>query len=783
MKKLILHHSYNAHNTTMIKLSTSRKTNRIATLNCTLRMIVLLLIPFATANAQQTASRPKIGVTLSGGGAKGFAHIGILQAMDSAGLKVDYITGTSMGSVVGGLYAAGYSGNSIEAIARKLDWTFLFSTAPQLSSVGIEEKDEFNKYALELPFEKGEFKIGTGIIEGQELWLKFAELFHPVYNVTDFSKLSIPFRCIGTDLSTGNAVVMDKGNIITSIRASMAIPSIFTPVQYQGKTLVDGGVVNNFPVLDVKEMGADFVIGVNLNKGLGKAEDLKTIFDVLLQLAFFKDASTFEEHKKACDIYILPELGDYGAGSFASSDSIIDVGKKYGKQYYPIFKKLADSLNAIYPQEPFVKDRLPKNGALKINSASVEGLKKTTSKFFLGLLDIKNKRNLVFSEKKLAEAIREVYGSRYYKKINYDFVTDASGKIDLRFKVEENVLTAVKLGLNYNSFSKLSLILNMTSRDLLLKESRALATVAISENPRLYLEYFKYLGKSRKLGVNFSYFNENIDYPIYKEFRLSETIRSTYFNFDLRAQYSINRNSYIGISQQFNNAKLKTIESPDVLFKSKNRYYHSYLSYVYNNVDKKYFTTEGWKIRAEAGYVFSQEMDNSSKENGIETPSDTTLFNAHDYGRILLRIERFKSLNSKFVILQNITIGYLTSSNPFPTNGFQLGGVGENMINQVQFYGLNDAELKTGSVATAQVGLQYKLAKSMYLTGRVNISLYDFHNQSLNTLSATHNFLSGYALTLGFDSSIGPIEISSMYCDQDGSFRTNLNLGFRFLKQ
>jgi len=373
--------------------------NRIDPLCHALSIITLLLLSFTAVTAQQTATRPKIGLTLSGGGAKGFAHIGILQAIDSAGLKVDYITGTSMGSVVGGLYAAGYSGDSIEAVARTLDWSFLFSTVPQLSSIRIEEKDEFNKYAVELPFEKGKFKLGKGIIEGQELWLKFAELFHPVYNITDFSKLSIPFSCIGTDLSTGKAVVMNKGNIITCIRASMAIPSIFTPVQYQGMTLVDGGVVDNFPVLDVKQMGADFVIGVNLNKGLKKAEDLKGIVDILLQLAFYKDADAFEAHRKACDIYILPELGDFGSGSFASSDSIIDIGKKYGRLYYPMFKKLADSLNALYPQEPFVKERLPKIETLKISSYSVDGLKKTTTKFFLGLLGVHKKQSMVFSEK------------------------------------------------------------------------------------------------------------------------------------------------------------------------------------------------------------------------------------------------------------------------------------------------------------------------------------------------------------------------------------------------
>jgi NTE family protein len=744
-----------------------------------LNILALLLICIGSAIAQ-TSARPKIGVTLSGGGAKGFAHIGILQAIDSAGLKVDYITGTSMGSVVGGLYASGYSGNSIEDFARELDWNILFSTAPQLNAIRIEEKDEFNKYALEVPFEAGKLKIGTGVIEGQELWLKFAELFYPVYNITDFSQLSIPFKCIATDLSTGDAVVMGDGNLITAIRASMAIPAIFTPVQYHEKTLVDGGVVNNFPVLDVKEMGADFVIGVNLNKGLAEAKELKTAFDVLLQIAFFKDASMFEQHKKECDIYILPDLEGHGTGSFSAADSIIDIGKKYGRLYYPRFKKLADSLNLLYP-ETFEKDRLPKTKVVNIRSYSVDGLKNTTPEFFFGLLALEE--NVDFSNEKLAEAIRTAYGSRYYKKIQYDFITDDSGKTDLKFKVEENALTAVKVGLNYNTATKLSLIINITSRDLLFKESRALGSVSVSENPRLNLEYFKYLGKHRRFGFNTTYYKEIIDYPIYDDFDLSETLRSNYSYVDLRLQYSLTRNSYIGANHQFNNSRLRTIESPDITFKTKDRYYHTYLGYQYNNVDKKYFTTRGWRIRVDAGIVYGQRTDYSTIENGNETSTDTTLFDTKNYGRLFFKADRFASVHPKLVFIQNITAGFLTSDQPYPTNAFQLGGIGENFINQVQFYGLNDIEIKTGSVVSGQLGLQYKLAKSIYLTGRVNIALYNFHNESFSSLSASRNFLSGYGLTFGYDSAIGPIDITAMFCDQDGSFRTNVNLGFRFLKQ
>lgn len=271
---------------------------------------ILLLVFFLSviATAQNKKVRPKIGVTLSGGGAKGLAHIGVLQAIDRAGLKVDFITGTSMGSVVGGLYAAGYSGDTIEILTKRLDWGVLFSASPQLSEIGIEEKSEYDKYALTIPIEKRKVKIGKGMIEGQELWLKLAEFFEPVYNITDFNKLPIPFKCMGTDLSTGNAIEMDHGSIISAIRASMAIPTVFTPVKYDDKLLADGGMVNNFPVSNVKEMGADYVIGVNLNHGLSKAEDLNSALDILGQIAFFKDAAIIQQQRDACDIYIFPNF-------------------------------------------------------------------------------------------------------------------------------------------------------------------------------------------------------------------------------------------------------------------------------------------------------------------------------------------------------------------------------------------------------------------------------------------------------------------------------------------
>ncbi len=191
-----------------------------------------------------------------------------------------------MGSIIGSLYAVGYSADSIERIARAIDWDLLLSNQSSLRSIFMEEKEEYSKYVIELPWVNHRFRLPSGVLQGQELWLKFSELFFPVYNEKDFSRFSIPFRCIGTDVGTGEAVVMKDGEIISAVRSSMAIPSVFTAVEYKGKKLIDGGLVRNFPVKDVKEMGADFVIGSNVATGLMPSEKVRNALQILLQVAF-----------------------------------------------------------------------------------------------------------------------------------------------------------------------------------------------------------------------------------------------------------------------------------------------------------------------------------------------------------------------------------------------------------------------------------------------------------------------------------------------------------------
>jgi len=225
--------------------------------------IAFLLLPI-TSFSQETTKRPKIGLVLSGGGAKGFAHIGVLKVLEEAGVKVDYIAGTSMGAVIGGLYASGYSATQIDSIFYNTDFDELLQDYIPRSSKSFYEKRNDQMYALTLPFDKLKIGVPIALSKGMYNYNLLSKLTHKVRHVRDFNKLPIPFLCIATDIEKGEQVILKEGYLAQAMLASSAFPSLFSPVEIDGKLLIDGGVVNNYPVEEIRKMGADIVIGVDV---------------------------------------------------------------------------------------------------------------------------------------------------------------------------------------------------------------------------------------------------------------------------------------------------------------------------------------------------------------------------------------------------------------------------------------------------------------------------------------------------------------------------------------
>ncbi|MEO0526883.1 MAG: patatin-like phospholipase family protein, partial [Bacteroidota bacterium] len=311
----------------------------------------LLLVP-SLLFSQETVipEKPiKVGLVLSGGGAKGMAHIGALKVIEEAGVQVDYIGGTSMGAIVGALYASGYSAMELDSIFKNTDFLELIQDNLPRDAKTFYEKDDSERYALTLPFNKFKISFPASISGGQNIYNELVRLMYHVKDVGDFKKLPIPFFCIATDLETGQEVVLDKGYLPEAIMASGTFPSLFEPSEINGRILIDGGVVNNYPIQKVKDMGPDVIIGVDVQHGLSDRESLQSATEVLLQINNFRTVQDMVEKSKRTDIYIKPDIADFSVIDFGLGNDIIKSGEVAAKQQYESLKMLSIQQNRQKP--------------------------------------------------------------------------------------------------------------------------------------------------------------------------------------------------------------------------------------------------------------------------------------------------------------------------------------------------------------------------------------------------------------------------------------------------
>lgn len=724
--------------------------------------------------AQEPVNRPKIGLTLSGGGAKGLAHIGILKAIDSAGLKIDYITGTSMGAVLGALYSAGYSGKEIEKLCENMDWDALLSNQIPLQALSMEEKNQYARFAIDIPYINNKIKLTTGLIQGQELSIKLSELFFHVFNTRDFSKLPIPFKCMATDLETGELVVLDSGNIVTAVRASMAIPSIFTAVNIGDKKLVDGGLVRNFPVKNVKEMGADITIGSNVSGGLSTKERIANPIDVILQMAFFKEAGDFREEVPLTNLYIYMPLRKYNMGSFGSTDEIIKIGEETGKSYYEQFKKLADSINVIATPKVVIKEDPASSRAIYIASHEVTGLKKTTRPFFSHLMDFYDSR--YYSANQISKKIRRAYGSRYYNSITYTLQPISGDTAKIIFNVEENPGTYLKAGLYYSIFRGINVNVNITTRDFIIPNSRSIISLSLGESFQLETEHLQYLGRTKSIAVipGFRIDRQNIN--TYNDFKRDGAFKQTYYKTYLNIQNSGSNKIAAGIGTSFNLVQLTPTNKS--ILEARGRYsaVKSYVYLNYNSLDQTFYPKKGARINTEFGLVYNQTPKLNITQNG--QPAGTDEFNFDNYTRFVFDGSFFIPTRSRITVLSELQAGINFTNKPNVFNNFNIGGINGNFRNQVRFAGLPESSVNAATVAALQLGVRYNLFNNIFIIGRVNGLVKDFATEKNAT--SNKSFLSGYSLTFAYKSPIGPLELSGMYCDQSGHLQSYVTFGIPF---
>lgn len=745
------------------------------------RLILYLTLVLILSDVQnlvaQPNQRPKIGLALSGGGAKGLAHIGVLKAIDSAGLHIDYVTGTSMGAIIGSLYAIGYDADTILKISRGIDWNRLLTNRSSLNAFIMEEKIEYGRYALELPMQQGKFRLPSGVLESEELWLKFNELYFPAYGIRDFSKLKRPFKCIATDLSNGEAVVMEKGDLISAVRASMAIPSVFTAVELDNLKLVDGGLVRNFPVSDVRKMGADIVIGSDVSSDLQSADKLITPIQILTQIAFFREAASSKQEVALCDYFVDHPIEAYSSGSFGSSDSLIEIGLKTGLAYYPQFKRLADSLNAIYGIPEKIKcPEVP--GKIQIRQIISSNLKHISTPYLRRMLGLKE--GFTYSVRDLESAIRQAFGTRYFNKLYYQLEPVSEGVADIRLIAEEIEPTTVKLAVGYNTLTNIMLTANLTARDLMGRQSKSLISLGISENPRVRLEHTQILGnKKMPLAWISEYYLERQEITNYEDFNAQGVYRLFSQYLDSRLQLAYKRRQAYALGIHYERVSVKPQTLAPISIEGRNNYMQAYLRYEYNSHDRLFLPRKGTYFLFEPAFIYSQQLDAAIKTSDNVTRNLDSLGVSYDpFLKARMQVQKVLPIGrSNFLTMQAEGAANFNTSQ-FIFHDYAVGGMQPIFRNQVSFAGLQDASVLVNSLVKGSLNWRHQFSGVVYAAGSYNMMYHSFLKDRLAPKEG--KLLSGYALTLGVDSPIGPLEFSFIYSDQSRRFKNYVNMGFRF---
>ncbi|MCX5828526.1 MAG: patatin-like phospholipase family protein [Deltaproteobacteria bacterium] len=301
---------------------------------------------YSHSEESKTDKRPRIGLVLSGGGARGIAHIGVLKVLEEMHIPIDCIAGTSMGAIVGGLYAAGASPADLEKLVTSIPWNEAFTDKQTADKLSFRRKEDSQAYKIDLNLgiRDGRITTSKGLVQGQNLNLLLKEILLHTADIKDFDKLRIPFRAVAADIETGQAVVIGAGDLSEAIRASMSIPGIFAPMEIRGKMLVDGGIANNLPVDVVRSMGADILIVVDIGTPLRTREGLNSPTSITAQVMTIliqRNVQTQLQTLKPEDILIQPQLGNLGTTDFSKVSEAMNIGQDAAKQFTDRLTRLA----------------------------------------------------------------------------------------------------------------------------------------------------------------------------------------------------------------------------------------------------------------------------------------------------------------------------------------------------------------------------------------------------------------------------------------------------------
>ncbi|OPC40386.1 patatin-like phospholipase family protein [Elizabethkingia miricola] len=687
---------------------------------------------------------PKIGLSLSGGGAKGFAHIGVLKVLDSMGVKVDYIGGTSMGAIIGGLYATGYTGKDIENIILNTDFYNVLSSSSPRQQTSFFSKN-VDKYLLKIPIQKGKIVLPSSISSGQKNLAMFKELFQNYSSVQDFSKLPIPFFCIATNIETGGVKQLESGDLSQAIMASSAFPGLLDPVKIGDSLYVDGGITINYPSGPLKKKGMDIVIGVNLDQGFEKRDQLNNIVSILNQIITFGISKETRKQLPYTDINIQPVLTGVNVTSFEEKDKTIKAGYEETLRYSGILKQLPKKDAPVVTNKKIILSEV-----YKIDDFEIENDNIYNKDYIKGKMGLKTPSRYTYSN--INSKIDQLYATNNYSFINYDIVND-NGRNILKLNVaEDQNRIFMKFGLHYDEVFKTGLLANLTAKRALFKNSNASLDVVFGDKPRYYFNYLMDNGYIPGFGIFSSGMKLDLkdqDANVYQNwnwFRNEIYIQSVW-----KDRYAIGG----GLSYDIFNQKIGTN-------KNTFHYYNPYIFIKSDTQDNTEFPTRGIyiDIQAKALDLFK---DKQLEDKGAQIS-----------GNVKLNIKFSERLTYRVSGFMGVTFGEVPEFYKY-----RLGGIFEqNLGSFVSFDGYQFGQKTDNNVLRITNSFQYRILKNYYLIASYNTASLFPNIKNTEFLSFRNNSV---GLTAGYSSPFGQIKLNySQPLNQGGKGIFNVVLGHWF---
>ena len=766
----------------------------------TLRLLFIFFTFVVSTHLFAQDKKPKVALVLSGGGAKGIAHIPVLQALDSLGIVPDLIIGTSMGSVVGGLYAMGYSGDSIANIANNTNWDNLLTGDIPLNKVSTEEKSEFKKYLVELDIINWSPKLNPSLLRDQNLREFLSLLTFPVYNINNFDDLSIPFRAMTTDIVNGKEVILGKGSLSLAMRASMSVPSVFQPVVYKNTLLVDGGILNNFPTDVAKHMGADIIIGSTVGGGMLPKNKLDNMSALLVQSSMLSSNLKVEKNKEICDILIdhVPYL-EYSTGDFNKSKEIFKEGEIATNNNLSSLVKLSKTLKKYKQRVHKVPDA--KNKIL-LDTIIFKNIS-------IGNYEVAKERTNIepdkeYSAKELVAGVNRAIGTRMFSKITYESFIE-NNQLGLQLNFFEYSKNQLKGSLHYDTYRGGGIVVNYTGRNILGKSSRVLITLDIAEQSRARLQYQKIFGKHKNWWFQSEAIGELLIQEVFEDGIKIENIKQNYFQFNNQINKNINSlYSYVGVGIDYELTNLRPKFDPDLVgnFFGLKKYNFNTIeinaNYTYNSLNKVFFSTKGTYFKGSV----SRSIHNTIYIEPIDENSPSIDGFTNSFSKLNLSFEKRVGFTKKIIGILKGTTNFIyedtlkSNEVSFDEYGYagkySLGGyIPNNRSRSYLFAGLHEDELTVNQFMKLTLALQLNPINKIYVVPHFNIASVGFTNFDNYIEDAFFpkgdwedkietSLLMSAGATFSYNSLLGPVNFDISYINGVDKLRLYFSLGFLF---